>query len=117
MDENKKMERVLKKIIEELVSKLSWDQYFSLLPDCTVGDTPALNNSSLADYLIASRMKSACEKKQCEHKRWRIKGGDLAGRATCLDCCETHFLDELINGTAERLQELEKRLEEKLNNG
>ena len=50
----------------------------------------------------------------CEHKRWVVNGWNAIGQGSCLDCHKAIGLDELLSGQASRLQELERRLEEKL---
>lgn len=50
----------------------------------------------------------------CEHKRWIVHGWNAIGQGTCLDCRKVLGLDDLLTGTASGLQELERRLEEKL---
>jgi len=52
----------------------------------------------------------------CEHKNWTVYGYNSASPpcGTCLDCKKEIPLDALLRGTAKRLQELERRLEENL---
>ena len=57
----------------------------------------------------------------CQHLRFEVRGDDIIGRCTCLDCGEhPHISDALTNLSRElheqmlRVLKLEKRLEEKL---
>ena len=50
----------------------------------------------------------------CEHKHWRARGWNIIGQCTCLDCGAVLFVDDALNATVDRLEALERRIDEKL---
>jgi hypothetical protein len=52
----------------------------------------------------------------CLHKRFYIYGHNMVGDATCLDCGKTYKMYVFYNSLLNRLIDLEKKLEDKLNN-
>lgn len=51
---------------------------------------------------------------QCEHKHWRAHGWNTVGQCACVDCGAILFVDDALNATVERLEALERRIDEKL---
>jgi len=50
----------------------------------------------------------------CEHKHWRARGWNTIGTCTCVDCGAVLYVDDALNATVNRLEQLERRIDEKL---
>jgi len=83
--------------ISEKIERLNW---------CNLLDEPEAPKAQEASAVFNGA--------DCGHKHWRARGWNTIGTCTCVDCGAVLFVDDALNATVNRLEQLERRIDEKL---